>query len=315
MLMKIEDFIKELKEIKLIAHRFGYNMTNYPENSFDAFKEVFKNKELLNSCDGFEFDICFTKDHEPILYHDKYIDDVTDSVGYIRNYTLEELKNINFSFRKSLYRNEKKDYKHNVLTLEEVLTFFQDNIKLLENKIIKIETKEAYKLNKNNMLKLATIINKFPSLKNNLFHLSYWPQNLLILKKIQKNNNLISIKNDLLCDYKLLVYISYLFKAIDNISLRIKTSALIDIDKSNTKTVNRKIFIDKLFMKFSNTIDEKLLKKVIKKYKSVGLFVLNDIKEIEVLCNKLSYEFIKESKDKLIITTDNPLKLKNKTFQ
>ena len=27
--------------------------------------------------------------------------------------------------------NEKKDYKHNVLTLEEVLTFFQDNIKLL----------------------------------------------------------------------------------------------------------------------------------------------------------------------------------------
>ena len=68
-------------------------------------------------------------------------------------------------------------------------------------------------------------------------------------------------------------------------------------------------------MKFSNTIDEKLLKQVIKKYKSVGLFVLNDIKEIEVLCNKLSYEFIKESKDKLIITTDNPLKLKNKTFQ
>ena len=47
---------------------------------------------MLNACNDFEFDICFAKDHIPIVIHDKYIDDVSDKIGTVNSYTFEELK-------------------------------------------------------------------------------------------------------------------------------------------------------------------------------------------------------------------------------
>lgn len=299
---------KELiKNFKLIAHRFGYLMTNYPENSLDAIKMIFNKKELLNSCDGFEFDICFTKDNIPIVIHDKYIDDISDNIGYVRSYYLDELKNFKFGFRKSLKENN--DYYFNILTLEDVLDFFKSNKKLLGNKIIKIETKEAYRLNKRNLLNLSKILNKYSSLKSNLIHLSYWPQNLTTLKNIQKKYNYIEIKNDLLCDYKFALLYS-LSRKIDNISLRLKMLDFPTKDKNNTKRVNRKIFVDKFLMKFSNIVNEKIIKRIINKYDSVGIFVLNNLKDFDNLFNKVNLDYLESIKDKIYITTDNPLYLK-----
>ena len=94
--------INELKQMKLIAHRLGYQMTKHPENSLEVLNTIFENKELLDNCYGFEFDICFTKDHIPVVIHDKYIDDICDNTGLIKEYTYEELRKINFKFRKSL---------------------------------------------------------------------------------------------------------------------------------------------------------------------------------------------------------------------
>ena len=133
--METKLFINELKHMKLIAHRLGYQMTNYPENSLETIKYIFENKDLLNTCDGFEFDICFTKDHIPVVIHDKYIDDISDNSGLIENYTLEQLQKINFKFRKSLnYNNDYLSFK--IMTLKEILSFFENNISLLKNKII-----------------------------------------------------------------------------------------------------------------------------------------------------------------------------------
>lgn len=313
--MQLKKLENELKDMKLIAHRLGFIMTKYPENSLDAIKDIFKNQTLLNCCDGFEFDICFTKDNIPILVHDKYIDDITDNVGYVRNFSLSELKKMNFTFRKTLYRSEKKSYTYTILTLDDALEFFKQNIELLKDKIIKIETKEAYKISKKNMFSLAQIINKFPELQNNLIHLSYWPQNLRTLKRVQKKYDFLEIQNDLLCDYKIMVYVAKIMKSIDNISLRIKTSSLPNKNEHNTKRVNRKIFVDKLFMSLSNTIDEKLINNIIKKYGSVGLFVLNDVNEMNILCKKLSYSFLKNNKENIVITTDNPLLIKKQNIQ
>lgn len=81
--------IKELRNMKLIAHRLGYQMTPYPENSLEVLQTIFENQEMLDACSGFEFDICFTKDHVPVVIHDKYIDDISDSYGLIKNYTFE----------------------------------------------------------------------------------------------------------------------------------------------------------------------------------------------------------------------------------
>lgn len=59
--MQLKKLENELKDMKLIAHRLGFIMTKYPENSLDAIKDIFKNQTLLNCCDGFKFDIFYKR--------------------------------------------------------------------------------------------------------------------------------------------------------------------------------------------------------------------------------------------------------------
>lgn len=316
--MNRNEFINELKNIKLIAHRLGYQMTKYPENSLEVLKNIFENKDLLDVCYGFEFDICFTKDHVPVVIHDNHIDDITDKCGFIKDYSLVELKNIDFKFRKSLKNDNSISYK--IITLEEILTFFENNILLLDNKIIKIETKDYIFSNKKNFdtqdLKIfADLIDSFPKLSQNIVHLSFWPLNLLFFRNIQKKNNYELTKNDLLCDYSALLFFTKFMPFLDTISLRIKTKTFPEINKNNSKRVNNKIRSDIFWMNFSDAIKEKNLKYVINKYGTVGLYTLNDYDEIDEVCKHISCDFLKKNIDKIIITTNNPIylkKLKNK---
>jgi len=306
--MDSKKFMEKIKDLKFVAHRLGYAMTNYPENSLKVIETIFNSKKMLDACYGFEFDICFTKDNIPIVIHDKYIDDITDSVGLVKSYNLAYLKEIEFGFRKSL--NINNNYKFKIVTLEEILNFFEINKNKLNNKLIKIETKEACKLNKKNMEILAEIINKFPNLNKNIIHLSFYPQNLIVFRKIQKENNYNITKNDLLCDYKIIATLANLIKNIDYISLRIKTKDLSKTNKIYTKRVNRKLFMDIFFMKFSNAIDEKTIRKIIKKRGTIGLYVLNNKSNIEEFCENISESFFKEYYQKLIFTSNNPIYLK-----
>lgn len=312
--MKRKEFIDRLKEIKLVAHRLGYKMTPYPENSLESLRYIFENKELLDSCSGFEFDICFTKDNIPIITHDKYIDDITDKSGLIKNYTLNELKKINFTFRKTNKTNN-NSITYKIATLEEILSFFKDNISLLNNKLIKIETKDYIfaaksNLNTKNLKILANIINKFPMLSNNIVHLSFWPINLFFLKKIQKKNKYQIIKNDLLCDYNIIIFFTKFIFSIDSISLRIRAKSLPYLNENNNKRVNKKIKSDLFWMNFSNVIKEKNLKYAIKKYGKVGLYTLNNSDEIDEICKHISTNFFMENFKDIIITTNNPIYLR-----
>lgn len=284
-------------------------MTKYPENSLEALKEIFINKELLASCTGFEFDICFTKDHIPVVIYDKYLDDISDSHGLINSYTLKELKNKNFNFRKSLKEN--KNFKFKIVSLEEILSFFSSNKQLLDDKIIKIETKNIVAFNRKSIKIFAEILNKFPSLSKNIVHLSFYPSNLMALKKIQKSNNYYLTKSDLLCDYKEIALIANFFRNIDYISLRIKTNYFPKINNKNSNRVNKKIFLDKFFMKFSNALNDKVVKKAIKKYGSVGVYVLNNENDINEFCRKITTDTFMNYHDKIYFTTDNPFFLKN----
>lgn len=304
--MNIKVFDKKIKGLKFIAHRLGFGMTNYPENPLNALHEIFENDKMLNVCDGFELDIHFTKDNIPVVIHDKYIDDISEGVGLVKSYSISELKNMNFGFRKSLYQG-KFLFKFKVITLDEILEFFSSHKTLLKNKMIKIESK---KVNLKNLRVLSNIINRYPDLSNNIIHLSFYPQNLIILKKIQSDNNYLITKTDLLCDYKIMVILSKIIKSIDLISLRIKTSDFFKMSRHNSLRVNKQIFFDTLFMKFSNVIDEKILKYAIEKYGSVGVYVLNNENDIEQFCRKISDTFFKENYDKIFFTTDNPLYIK-----
>lgn len=72
----------------IFAHRgfSGY----YPENTMLAFQKTAE--ESL--ADGIELDIQMTKDGELVIMHDETLDRTTNGNGYLKDYTLEELKTL-----------------------------------------------------------------------------------------------------------------------------------------------------------------------------------------------------------------------------
>lgn len=75
---------------KVWAHRGASGV--YPENTLLAFKEAIKMQS-----DGIELDVHLTKDGEIVVCHDETIDRTSNGKGYIKDYTLEELRQFNFN--------------------------------------------------------------------------------------------------------------------------------------------------------------------------------------------------------------------------
>lgn len=76
------------------AHRgaSGWDRQYAPENTMPAFK-----KAVEMGADGIEFDVHLTKDGEILICHDERIDRTSRGRGFIKNFTLEELKRVDFS--------------------------------------------------------------------------------------------------------------------------------------------------------------------------------------------------------------------------
>ena len=73
-----------------IAHR-GFS-GKYPENTLLAFQ-----KGIEAGADGFEFDTHLTKDVEIVIIHDERLDRTTNAQGFVKDYTLEELRKVDAS--------------------------------------------------------------------------------------------------------------------------------------------------------------------------------------------------------------------------
>lgn len=79
------------------AHR-GFS-GNYPENTMLAFE-----KAVQIGADGIELDVHFSKDKQLVVIHDELIDRTCDGNGLVSDYTLEELKQFDASFKfKNIY--------------------------------------------------------------------------------------------------------------------------------------------------------------------------------------------------------------------
>lgn len=74
--------------VQIFAHRgfSGY----YPENTMLAFQKVAEE----TVADGIELDIQLTKDGEIVIMHDEKLDRTTNGSGWLKDYTLEELKTL-----------------------------------------------------------------------------------------------------------------------------------------------------------------------------------------------------------------------------
>ncbi len=70
---------------KVWAHRGASAYA--PENTLEAFELAIKQK-----ADGIELDVQLTKDKKLVVIHDETIDRVCDGSGYVKEFTLEELK-------------------------------------------------------------------------------------------------------------------------------------------------------------------------------------------------------------------------------
>ncbi|MDF2535012.1 MAG: glycerophosphodiester phosphodiesterase [Bacillales bacterium] len=129
----------------IFAHR-GYK-AKYPENSMLAFI-----KALEVGADGIELDVHLTKDDELIVIHDEKLDRTTHTNGYVRDFTLLEIKKAHQSkwpFKKKL---------EPIPTLKEVLEWIKHtnlflNIEIKNNKIQykDIEQKVVYLIRKYKM--------------------------------------------------------------------------------------------------------------------------------------------------------------------
>lgn len=93
--------------MKIWAHR-GCSQ-RYPENTQLAFEKAMGLKNL----EGIELDVQMSKDGELVVIHDERVDRTTEGVGYVRDYTLCELKKLH------IYAGAAPG--QSILTMEEVL--------------------------------------------------------------------------------------------------------------------------------------------------------------------------------------------------
>lgn len=97
-----------MKEVKIFAHRGASGYA--PENTLAAFRLAEE-----QGSDGVELDVQLTKDGEVVVIHDETIDRTSTGKGYVRDYTLEELKKFSFHNHMEKYKGVK------IPTLREVL--------------------------------------------------------------------------------------------------------------------------------------------------------------------------------------------------
>lgn len=76
------------KRMKIWAHR-GCSQ-RYPENTLLSFEQAAR----LQGLTGIELDIQMTKDGQMVVIHDERVDRTTDGIGYVRDFTLTELKRL-----------------------------------------------------------------------------------------------------------------------------------------------------------------------------------------------------------------------------
>lgn len=85
-----------------------------PENTLPAFALAAEQK-----ADGIELDIQMTKDGEIVIIHDETVDRTSDRKGWVKDYTLAELKEMDFSYGDLRYEGLR------IPTMQEVFELIQ----------------------------------------------------------------------------------------------------------------------------------------------------------------------------------------------
>lgn len=97
---------------KIWAHRGASGYA--PENTMESYRLAEK-----QGADGVELDVQLTKDGEIVIIHDEKIDRTSNGKGWVKDYTLEELRKFN-------YNKTHPEYEHaDIPTLREFLEYLK----------------------------------------------------------------------------------------------------------------------------------------------------------------------------------------------
>lgn len=172
----------------IYAHRGASEYS--PENSMESFRQGYD-----MGADGIEFDVQLTKDGKIVVTHDERIDRVSNGTGFVKDYTLEELRKFDFNNNMQGFSNVK------IPTLEEVFEEFQNkdfvfNMEL-KNSIINYENLEE---------KVVQMSKKFRIMDRIIFS-SFSHKSMIKLRNIEE-----TAKIALLYSWEILDEVEYLAK-------------------------------------------------------------------------------------------------------
>lgn len=107
----------------IIAQHGGAGLA--PEHSLQAFEKAHQ-----LGVDGFTISIRLTKDEEIIAFHDDTVDRTTNGSGYVKDMTLEELKqlNIGYNFEDLEGTQPYREEQASIVTLRELFETYNDKL-------------------------------------------------------------------------------------------------------------------------------------------------------------------------------------------
>lgn len=208
--------------MKWIAHR-GNGVTKYPENSSEALMRALSHPLI----DGVELDVRLTKDNEVVIFHDATLERMSDGIGFVKDKTWKELKQLTLISGK---------YHTKISKLSSFLK------RVHTSKIILIELKEEtgdYKILAD---KVCRILDRYSNL--NLYLVSFHVDLMkYIEKKYPKYRAGVFVNHFI--NYKY-IHNSFSFQAVtpvlvDNVNMRKETFVYAIYHLSTVKSVQKKI--------------------------------------------------------------------------
>lgn len=159
--------------MKIWAHR-GCSQ-QYPENTLLAFEKA----AAVPNLTGIELDIQLTKDDEMVVIHDERVDRTTEGVGYVRDYTLAEIKRLH------IYADNSPSQQ--IPTITEVFDLLESRLK--NGLKLNIELKNSNYPYEGMEEKIVDMVHR-RGLQDTVLYSSFYARSLEILKKIDEKAEL-----------------------------------------------------------------------------------------------------------------------------
>jgi glycerophosphoryl diester phosphodiesterase len=173
--------------MKIWAHR-GCSQC-YPENTLLSFEKAAE----LNNLTGIELDIQLTKDGHMVVIHDERVDRTTEGIGYVRDYTLTEIKRLH------IYADVNPSQQ--IPTIEEVFDLLDARLK--NGLKINIELKNSIYRYDGMENKIIDLVNK-RGLQDNIVYSSFSAISLEKIRQLDKDADIAILDSKVSdCLYKL----------------------------------------------------------------------------------------------------------------